>query len=132
MKQTCRERQNDISMLTVFLSYSPMMAYTPFENCEQTGTERTLKSLIIHRLVYHVTHYSNSNQLGCSVSFPTAKLKLHTISQEFLHTCLFPHAVHITTVSYMYKDVEDSLDDLSKGLDVCVEQAASILTGTHP
>lgn len=39
-KQTCRAPQKDMSMFTVFLSYSPMMAYTPLENWEQTATKR--------------------------------------------------------------------------------------------
>ena len=39
-KQTCSAPQKDMSMLTVFLSYRPMMAYTPLENWEQTARDK--------------------------------------------------------------------------------------------
>ncbi len=42
-KQTCRAPQKDMSMLTVFLSYRPMIAYTPLENWEQTVRDERRK-----------------------------------------------------------------------------------------
>ena len=42
-KQTCNAPQKDMSMLTVFLSYKPMMAYTPLENWEQTARKKREK-----------------------------------------------------------------------------------------
>lgn len=42
-KQTCSAPQKDMSMLTVFLSYKPMMAYTPLENWEQTARKKREK-----------------------------------------------------------------------------------------
>lgn len=54
-KQTCREPQKDISMLTVRRLYRPMMAYTPLENWEQTGTNE--KEKIIDLSLEKVTLY---------------------------------------------------------------------------